>query len=86
MKDLISNGYFCQIRDDRELLARIRRFKFFSKMAFGECGRVWRVPQMATFWQMRVWRVFKIFLASLANLANLRNIHKLAHFMYKTLI
>jgi hypothetical protein len=62
------------------------RVTFFSKIAFGECGRVWRVPQMATLWQMRVWRVFKIFLASLANLANLRNIDKLAQFMYKTLI
>jgi len=42
-----------------------RRVTFLSKMAFGECGRVWRVPQMATFWQMRV---FKMLLASLANL------------------
>jgi hypothetical protein len=45
-----------------------RRVTFLSKMAFGECGRVWRVPQMATFWRMRVWRVFKMLLASLANL------------------
>jgi hypothetical protein len=45
-----------------------RRVTFLSKMAFGKCGRVWRVPQMAEFWQMRVWRVFKMLLASLANL------------------
>jgi hypothetical protein len=37
-------------------------------MAFGECGRVWPVPQMAEFWRMRVWRVFKMLLASSANL------------------
>ncbi len=55
-------------------------------MAFGECGRVWQLPQMATFWRMQVWRVFKMLLASLANLANLMNIYKLARFMYKTLI
>jgi hypothetical protein len=45
-----------------------RRVTIFSKMAFGECGRVWQVPQMATFWRMRVWQVFKMLLASLANL------------------
>jgi hypothetical protein len=45
-----------------------RRVTFLSKMAFGECGRVWRASQMATFWRMRVWRVFKMLLASLANL------------------
>ncbi len=45
-----------------------RRVTFLSKMAFGKCGRVWRVPQMAEFWRMRVWRVFKMLLASYANL------------------
>ncbi len=45
-----------------------RRVTFLSKIAFGDCGRIWRVPQMATFWWMRVWRVFKMLLASLANL------------------
>ncbi len=37
-------------------------------MAFGKCGQVWRVPQMAEFWRMQVWQVFKMLLASLANL------------------
>jgi hypothetical protein len=37
-----------------------RRVTFLSKMDFGKCGRVWRVPKMATFWRMRVWQVFKI--------------------------
>ena len=47
-----------------------RQVTFLSKMAFGECGRVWRVPQMATFWQMGVWQVRHGILANLANLVN----------------